>query len=61
MRNELSQVEMRESGPKKVEPEPGREITEGGCGVGEGLLAGPQRTFYSTWPVKTTKDGVPVG
>lgn len=52
---------MRESGPKKVEPEPGREITEGGCGVGEGLLAGPQRTFYSTWPVKTTKDGVPVG
>ena len=31
--------------------------------MGEGLLAGPQRAFYSTWleTQQTTKDMVPVG
>lgn len=51
---------MGESGPEKIEPEPGTEMIEGGCMVGEGLLAGPQRAFYSTWLGKTTKDGAPI-
>lgn len=52
---------MKESGPERVEPKPGRGIAGDGCAVEDGLHAGPQRAFYSIWLEKTRKDGAPVG
>ena len=37
---------MRETVTERGEPKPGRGIAGDGCGVEEGLLAGPFRAFY---------------